>query len=147
MRGMPGPEAAILSGMGHLANFVGTETIPAIDAVEDYYGANVETELVAATVPATEHSVMCAGSKDNELETFRRLLTKTYPNGFVSIVSDTWDLWKVVTEFLPVLHNDIMARDGRFVIRPDSGNPVDIIAGRNIPFYSSIENAKMEFFK
>lgn len=84
---------------------------------------------IAATIPATEHSVMCAGGKEDELETFRRLITEVYPTGFVSIVSDTWDFWKVMTEYLPKLKDEILARDGRLVIRPDSGNPVHIIAG------------------
>src|SRR5205085_4431017 len=52
-----------------------------------------------------------------------------YPNGFFSAVSDTWDFWKVVTEYLPRLKNEIMNRDGRLVIRPDSGDPVKIIIG------------------
>lgn len=72
---------------------------------------------------------MCAGGKEDELETFRRLITEVYPTGFVSIVSDTWDFWKVMTEYLPKLKDEILARDGRLVIRPDSGNPVHIIAG------------------
>lgn len=129
MRGMAGVEAAIMSGMGHMTSFCGSETIPAIGALEEYYNANAERELIAATIPATEHSVMCAGSKEDELETFRRLITKVYPTGFVSIVSDTWDFWKVMTEYLPKLKDEILARDGRLVIRPDSGDPVHIIAG------------------
>ena len=60
MRGMAGLEAAVTSGMGHLTSFVGSETIPAIAACEEYYGIDAEKELIAATVPATEHSVMCA---------------------------------------------------------------------------------------
>lgn len=60
---------------------------------------------------------------------FKRLITEVYPNGFVSIVSDTWDFWKVMTEYLPKLKDTILARDGRVVIRPDSGDPVDIICG------------------
>lgn len=129
MRGMAGLDAAIISGMGHLTSFVGSETIPAIDAVEEYYCMDAEKDLIAMTVPATEHSVMCAGGLDDEFETFKRLLTETYPNGFVSIVSDTWDLWKVVSEFTPRLKQEILNRDGRFVIRPDSGIPEDIICG------------------
>lgn len=129
MRGMAGLEASITSGMGHLTSFVGSETIPAINAVEEYYGMDAETELIAATVPASEHSVMCAGSQEGEFDTFRRFITELYPKGFVSIVSDTWDLWQVVTDFIPRLKDEILARDGRVVIRPDSGNPVDIICG------------------
>lgn len=129
MRGMAGLEASITSGMGHLTSFFGSETIPAINAVEEYYNADAEKELIAATVPASEHSVMCAGGFDNEFETFKRFITELYPKGFVSIVSDTWDLWKVVTDYVPRLKDEILARDGRLVIRPDSGNPVDIICG------------------
>ena len=129
MRGMAGVESAIMSGMAHLTAWNGSETLPAIAALEDYYGANAEKQLIAATVPATEHSVMEAGSKEDEIETFKRLLTKVYPKGFVSIVSDTWDYWKVITEYIPQLKDIILSRDGRFVIRPDSGDPVDIICG------------------
>lgn len=60
MRGMAGVEAAIMSGMGHLTSFTGSETIPAIAAIEEYYCSNAEQELIAGTVPATEHSVACA---------------------------------------------------------------------------------------
>lgn len=98
-------------------------------ALEEYYNADAEGELIAATIPATEHSVMCAGGKEDEFETFKRLITEVYPSGFVSIVSDTWDYWKVITDYLPRLKDEILARDGRVVIRPDSGNPVDIICG------------------
>lgn len=129
MRGMAGLDASIISGMGHLTSFVGSETIPAIDAMEEFYNVDSEKELIAATVPATEHSVMCAGGMEDEIGTFKRLITETYPNGFVSIVSDTWDLWKVVTEYIPRLKSEILARNGRLVVRPDSGDPVDIICG------------------
>jgi nicotinamide phosphoribosyltransferase len=127
-RGMPGPEAAAASGAGHLLSFTGTDTIPAIDLLEAYYGADAEKELIGGSVPATEHSVMCAGGKESELQTFERLLD-LYPDGIVSVVSDTWDLWKVLTETLPALKDRIMARDGKLVIRPDSGDPVKIICG------------------
>lgn len=128
-RGMSSLETAILSGMAHLLSFTGTDTIPAIDALEQYYYADADQELIGGSVAATEHSVMCSGSKDGELETFKRLITKVYPAGIVSIVSDTWDLWKVCTEYLPLLKEEILQRDGKVVIRPDSGDPVKIICG------------------
>jgi nicotinamide phosphoribosyltransferase len=130
MRGMSSVESAILSGMGHLTSFTGTDTIPAIYALKSSYNTQKD-ELIGASVPATEHSVMCMGSKDGEIETFERLLD-LYPTGILSVVSDTWDLWKVCTEFLPKLKDKVLARDGKLVIRPDSGDPVDIICGKNI---------------
>ena len=129
MRGMMGMEAAAMSGAAHLLSFTGTDTILAIDFLEEYYRANSDKELIGGSVPATEHSVMCVGGKEDEIGTFKRLITETYPNGLVSIVSDTWDFWKVMREYLPALKEEILARDGRVVIRPDSGDPVQIILG------------------
>ena len=129
MRGMAGLEAALISASGHLLCFTGTDTIPAVDFLETYYNADSDAELVGGSVAATEHSVMSMGTDAAEQETFKRLITETYPNGIVSIVSDTWDLWKVLTEYLPNLKEDVLARDGKVVIRPDSGDPVKIICG------------------
>lgn len=129
MRGLSSLETAAISGGGHLLSFTGTDNIPAIQFLMDYYAADLEKELIGSSVPATEHSVMCMGMKDGELETFRNLLKK-FPNGILSVVSDTWDLWKVCTEILPTLKEEILARDGKLVIRPDSGDPVDILCGQ-----------------
>lgn len=128
-RGMSGICDAGLSGAAHLLSFVGTDTVPAIDLLETYYNADCTKELVGCSVPATEHSVMCMGTKGGEIDTFARLVTELYPNGIVSIVSDTWDFWRVVTEYMETLKVQILARDGKVVIRPDSGDPVHIICG------------------
>lgn len=128
-RGMSGVEDAALSGAAHLISFAGTDTVPAIDLLETYYGANADEGLVGVSVPATEHSVMCMGERASEDETFRRLIEDVYPTGIVSIVSDTWDFWNVLTEILPKLKSKILARDGKVVIRPDSGDPVKIVNG------------------
>ena len=131
MRGMGGIEAAITSAAGHLLSFTGSDTIPVIDFCEEYYNADSDKELIAGSVAATEHSVMCMGTTEGECETFKRLVTEVYPKGIVSIVSDTWDLWKVLTDYLPRLKEDIISREGKVVIRPDSGDPVDIICGNS----------------
>ncbi len=129
MRGMSSVESSILSGMGHLLSFTGTDTIPAIYQLESSYKAQ---GLIGASVPATEHSVECMnaqGTMEGEYEHTLRLL-KLYPTGIISKVSDTTDLWSVITKVLPKCKSEIMARDGKLVIRPDSGDPVDIICGR-----------------
>jgi nicotinamide phosphoribosyltransferase len=129
LRGMSGMWDAITSGIGHLFSFTGTDTVAAIDAAEEFYSGGIDGEMIGGSVPATEHSVMCMGGKDDEIGTIRRLITEIYPKGIVSVVSDTWDLWKVLTEYLPSLKPEIMAREGKVVIRPDSGNPADILCG------------------
>jgi nicotinamide phosphoribosyltransferase len=125
MRGLDSIDATISSGLGHLTSFSGSDSLPAIYGARKYYN---ETGFISGSVNATEHSVMCAGTKDDEIGTFRNLM-ETYPTGILSIVSDTWDLWKVCTEHLVALKEEILARDGKVVIRPDSGDPVDIICG------------------
>lgn len=124
-RGMSSGETAAVSGAGHLLSFTGSDSLVALDWIDRYYGG----PYVAQSVPATEHSVMCAGIESvGELETFSRLLD-LYPTGVVSIVADTFDLWRVLTEYLPKLKDKILARDGKLVIRPDSGDPEKILCG------------------
>ncbi|MCC6954726.1 MAG: nicotinate phosphoribosyltransferase [Deltaproteobacteria bacterium] len=124
-RGLSSPEVAAISGAAHLLSFTGTDTVPAIQLLQEHYDG---TGLIGGSVPATEHAVMCAGERDSELGTFTRLL-ELYPTGIVSVVSDTWDLWNVVDNTLPALKDRIMGRDGKLVIRPDSGVPEDILCG------------------
>ena len=128
-RGLSGLDDAMMVGAAHMLSFTGTDNVPAIEFLEEYYFTDEADELIGTSIPATEHSVMCMGTKDDELGTFTRLITETYPKGFVSIVSDTWNFWQVLTEYLPKLKDTILQRDGRVVIRPDSGDPVKIICG------------------
>lgn len=132
MRGMFGFEASLISGGGHLLSFTGTDTIPAIDFLEIYYGADSDKELIGGSVAATEHSVMCMGGEESEKDTYLRLIKDVYPTGIVSIVSDTWDYWNIIDNVLPSIKDVIMNRDGKLVIRPDSGDPVDIIC-KSVP--------------
>jgi nicotinamide phosphoribosyltransferase len=135
-RGMSGRHDAAISGAGHLLSFWGTDTIPAIDLLEDYYNADAEKELIAASVPASEHSISSLGtSLIGELEFFRKAITKDYPTGIVSLVSDTYDFFRVVTKYATILKDDILNRKPnaiglcKVVFRPDSGDPVKIVCG------------------
>lgn len=127
-RGMSGYEDACVSGAAHLTSFKGTDCVPAIEWLNYYYLGN-SLELIGSSVPATEHSVMCCNGKEGEFETIKRLITEVYPTGIVSIVADSYNLWTVLTDYLPRLKEEILARDGKVVIRPDSGDPIDIICG------------------
>lgn len=130
VRGMSGIQDSAKSGAGHLLSFLGTDNLPAVSLIQQSYGCS----FVGGSVPATEHSVMCAGGEEAEIETFKRLL-RTYPSGVVSIVSDSWDYWQVITSFAKELKEDIINRVpdslglAKTVFRPDSGDPVKIIVG------------------
>lgn len=137
MRGMDSDYAVAASGLGHALLFLGSDSLPVIPAGRYYY--DIKGGIVHS-VNATEHSVMCAGTRENELETFKFLMEQ-FPTGILSIVSDTWNFWDVLTKYLPVLKDAILKRDGKIVIRPDSGDPVDIICGTN----SSYEDLSEDF--
>lgn len=135
-RGMSGPEDSARSSFGHLLSFFGTDAVASLDYAETYYGADADQELLGGGVPATEHSVMSmGGAVEPEIETFRRLIQDIYPTGIVSIVSDTWDYWRVLTEYAVELKPVILARQpdalgsAKVVFRPDSGDPVKILTG------------------
>jgi len=124
-RGCSSEETAALSGMAHLVSFLGTDTVTAVKAAREFYKA---TPPIGLSVPATEHSVMCAYGRENEIEAFRTMLRQN-PTGIASIVSDTYDLWNVLTKFARELKPEILARDGKVVFRPDSGEPKKILCG------------------
>jgi nicotinamide phosphoribosyltransferase len=138
-RGMFGRQAAAMSGFGHLCSFAGTDTISALAFAEKYYNANVDTELVGASCAATEHSTTTSFilslveekgiSKLGAEIDYVRYLMSVVPTGILSHVSDSFDFWKFVTEGLPALKDEILARNGKLVIRPDSGDPVKVLTG------------------
>ena len=163
-RGMFGQMAAEMSGAGHLTSFVGTDTVPAIDFLERYYEADVENELVGCSVVATEHSGMTTAimiikesfldegngwkswsyekimegmGDDTRLaaeKAYLLWLMERYPTGILSVVMDSYDFWGVITKVLPSIKDEIMARDGKLVCRPDTGDPVEITTGKPWPF-------------
>ena len=132
IRGMSGIADAAKSGAGHLLSFTGTDNLPAVKYVNDYY--NGKSTFVGGSVPASEHSVMSSSSRDAELDTYRYILSK-YPSGVVSLVSDTYDFFQVITTYATILKDDILNRVpdslglAKVVFRPDSGDPVKIITG------------------
>lgn len=122
-RGLSGLESTCLSGSGHLLYFTGTDTVPAVYFLKKYYNAS---GLIGSSVVATEHSTQTLSILANghdllngEFEQFRRLITEVYPDGIVSIVCDSYDYWRVITEILPKLKNEILSRNGKVVVRPD----------------------------
>jgi nicotinamide phosphoribosyltransferase len=122
-RGVSSVEGAGIGGMAHLVNFMGTDTIRAIEYAMEFYGADV----CAFSVPATEHSVMTALGPEGEAKVFERLVNE-YPTGILSVVSDSYDIFRACSDIIGTkLKDKILARDGVFVVRPDSGDPVSTV--------------------
>jgi len=124
-RGCSSEETAALSGMSHLVNFLGTDTVSAVHFAKKYYNAD---NPVGLSVPASEHSVMCSFGPAGEFQAFEHMLD-TYPEGIVSIVADTYNLWTVLENFAPALRDRIRSRKGKVVFRPDSGDQTKILCG------------------
>lgn len=155
LRGMSGSNDGGTTNTGHLLYFKGTDSFPAVYNIHKLYGGEVSD--IASSIPATEHTVMmsniaaetmgmkiedvpkwCKDAADNDEDAFRcygeylylkRLMTEIYPTGLFSAVMDTFNYFRNLTVVLPKLKEHIMARDGKVVVRPDSGNPINIICG------------------
>lgn len=160
LRGLSCIEDGYKSGIAHLSCFTGTDNIMAIEAVHEYYGVP-DDQFVAGSIPASEHSVATTNIgrtvKDleehfphlaNDVDGLRylaekdfllRFITEVVPSGFASYVADSYDYWSVLTRILPELKEEIMMRNGRLVVRPDSGNPVHVVAGYHIEEFASRE--------
>ena len=163
LRGLSTVEDGYKSGIAHLASFTGTDNILGIEAVHEYYGID-DDQFVAGSIPASEHSVATtnisrivkdleehfphlAGDVDGlrylaEKEFLLTFIRDIVPEGFCSYVADSYDYWAVLTRILPELKEEIMMRNGRLVIRPDSGDPVKVVAGYNIVSEEELENIK-----
>ncbi len=123
-RGQHGNDAAMLSGIAHLTSFKGTDIIQAPAEIRKHYRDGHDV-LIGGSVLATEHSVQESYGTD-QFAAYRQLI-EAVPNGILSIVSDTYDYWEVVNKVLPELKDEILARDGKVVIRPDSDTmPVEL---------------------
>lgn len=157
-RGMSGFVDAASCGFGHLISFAGTDTLPAIDYAEDMYGADVEKEFVACSVVATEHAVTTSNilyeaellrkhypnASEAELREMgerafiKRAITEVHPKGIISLVSDSFDFWSVLSKTAPSLAQEILNRQpdslglAKVVFRPDSGDPVEVICGKEV---------------
>jgi nicotinamide phosphoribosyltransferase len=135
-RGVSSVESAGSGGMGHLVNFLGTDTVKAITDVVKYYSVNgfwdpnhrnhSKYAGIAYSVPATEHSTMTARGPDGECDIIGELIEE-FPTGILSVVCDSYDDVRHVSKYLGEVHREaILARDGVFVVRPDSGNPEEV---------------------
>lgn len=124
------PHDTISSGLGHATSFRGSDSLPVIPASRYYYNEPLD-EVCINSVNASEHSVSTTKIFTVGEQQMLEDWMKIFPNGILSVVSDTFDLWKLVTEYLPALKQQILEREGKLVIRPDSGDPVDIICGLN----------------
>lgn len=142
-RGDMGVDASLKAAGGWLLSFVNTATVPAIPWMEKMYNCNCEKEEVGFGAVSTEHFVMCSNSAFDTLNNpnyeyadidphrerifLKKLLTELYPNTSFSCVCDSYDYWNVVENILPTLKDELLAHNGCFLVRGDSGDCVEVV--------------------
>jgi nicotinamide phosphoribosyltransferase len=123
-RGVSSHESGEIGGLAHLVNFRGTDTLAAIVAANDYY----DEEMAAFSIPASEHSTITSWEKDGEIDAFKNMIEQFGgENKIYACVSDSYDIYDAVENKWPSLEKLILKKGGRVVIRPDSGNPVEVV--------------------
>lgn len=138
MRGLDSIFATMSSGLGHAMYHHGSDSLPVIHAAKHYYDS---PNVVVGSIPATEHSIQCAyydGKSDYE---YIKALIERFPTGPLGLVLDGFDLFGAIAHDIIKLKSQISKRTGGpLVIRPDSGNPTDIITGDiQIPDLTNID--------
>ena len=103
-RGVSSDESAAIGGAAHLINFKGTDTLVAIMLLAEYYNEG-NADNIAFSVPATEHSIMTALGRDGETATVRQLIVD-YPQGILSVVADSYDIYYFVSNIMGVILKD-----------------------------------------
>jgi nicotinamide phosphoribosyltransferase len=128
MRGMSCLEDSTRTSAAWLLSFNKTSTIPALAYIDEMYAADVTNSKIGIGAVSTEHSVMGANfAMDGDEITFvKRLLTELYPNTSFSMVSDTYDYWNMIDNILPACKDEIMNHNGKLLVRPDSGDIIEI---------------------
>lgn len=121
-RGASSSETAMLGGMGHLINFMGTDTFEAVEGVMAYYNTD---EVVGFSIPASEHSTITSWGREHEVDAYENMLdTFGGPGKLVACVSDSFDIYAATRDLWGgILREKVMNMGGTLVVRPDSGDP------------------------
>ncbi|MFZ2188864.1 MAG: nicotinate phosphoribosyltransferase [Candidatus Moraniibacteriota bacterium] len=122
-RGSTSDESAGIGGAAHLVNFKGSDTLAGILVARDYYSE----AMAGFSIPAAEHSTITAWGKSNERAAYENMLDQ-FPAGLVAVVSDSYDIFNACQNIWgQALHDKILERDGVLVVRPDSGDPTEVL--------------------
>jgi nicotinamide phosphoribosyltransferase len=124
-RGVSSQESASIGGASHLVNFMGSDTCAGVWCANKYYQAG----MAGFSIPAAEHSTITAWGKEHEVDAFRNMLTQfAKPGSLVAVVSDSYNLWNAVEHLWgEILKNEVINSGATVIIRPDSGNPPEIV--------------------
>ena len=123
-----GVDNGIRASSSWLLSFDKTSTIPAMQYIDKMYNAECAKNHIGMGAVSLEHATVCSNLAicETEENLLRRLLTTVYKDTSFSYVSDSFDYWSLVNDTLPKLKKEIMEHNGKFLVRPDSGDIVEI---------------------
>lgn len=124
-RGVSSSESAMLGGLGHLVNFMGTDTVEALVGAQLYYGA---TGPVGFSIPASEHSTITSWGKNGEFDAFDNMVEQYSDQPLIACVSDSFDIYAACADKWPRLKDKLEQNGTMLVVRPDSGDPVAVVS-------------------
>jgi nicotinamide phosphoribosyltransferase len=123
-RGVSSAESAGIGGAAHLVNFMGTDTMSGVLYAMDTYGGDV----CGFSIPAAEHSTITSWGRENEVDAYRNMIKQFgKPGAVFAVVSDSYDIYNACKLWGTVLKDDVIASGATLVIRPDSGDPIEVL--------------------
>jgi nicotinamide phosphoribosyltransferase len=124
-RGASSDESVAIGGLAHLVNFMGTDSLSAIIAARRFYAV----DMPAFSIPAAEHSTITSWGRNGEAAAYANMLKQfAGPNKLVAVVSDSYDIWNAIDNIWGrELKEQVEKSGGTLVIRPDSGEPVEVV--------------------
>ena len=123
-RGVSSQESAAIGGAAHLVNFMGTDTVSALLYAREYYNAGI----AGFSIPAMEHSTVTSWGKENEVDSYRNMVKQNAKQGGIfAAVSDSYDIYAACEKWGTELKQDVLDSGATLVVRPDSGNPSDVV--------------------
>lgn len=129
-RGVSSGESAAMGGMAHLVNFSGSDTVEGVIAARRYYDdvINVAGTMPAFSIPAAEHSTITSWGREHEVDAYRNMLQQYgKPGAVIAVVSDSYDIYNACENLWGgELRQEVIDSGATVVIRPDSGDPVEV---------------------
>jgi nicotinamide phosphoribosyltransferase len=123
-RGVSSKESAEIGGLAHLVNFRGSDTLEAIAAAQEYY----YEPMAGFSIPAAEHSTITSWGRANEVNAYHNMIEQFGGDGkLYAVVSDSYDIYNACEQLWGQdLRQEVITKGGTLVIRPDSGDPVEV---------------------
>jgi nicotinamide phosphoribosyltransferase len=122
-RGGSSYETVSICGSSHLNNFFGSDTLSAIKLDREHYGE----QCSGFSIDASEHSTMTIFGPDGEQLQFNRMYDQFKDRYMFACVIDGFDTFKAINEkWGGVLREKVIEMNAILVLRPDSGDPVQM---------------------